>query len=290
MREKNISRSMKISILILCQLIISSLAPIASYYLDSYAKIIAVKLIYALSFTIPYYLWVRAFRPIGSSRKKRSVCAYKLPAFFVAFAAIVASLQVNIVLIELIGVSGGSSESSMPEGFFGFLFSFFMYAVIPSASEELFARATVMRAAGTGIKAALFSGVIFGLCHFNPYQLFYSVSCGIILSLLYLYTADIKPAIYLHFTVNTVVLILSYISKISSMGVYMAIESFTWLAILAVGVYFCYILLRDHQTALNEKTKEILNYKHDIKVREIFSVPLTVVYVIIILATVLRYI
>ena len=289
MKEINISRSVKVAILLLCQLVISSLAPIASSFLDSYARIIAVKLIYAASFVLPYLLWIRVFRPIGSSRKKRHVCEYKLPAFFVAFAAIVASLQVNIVMIELLGIKM-SGESSMPDGFFGFLFSFLLYAVIPSVSEELFSRGAVIRAAGTGIRAAVFSGVIFGLCHFNPYQLIYSVAAGIILSVLYLYTGDVKLAFGLHFAVNTVVLVLSYVSRICSVGVYMAIESCTWLLILALGVYYSYRMLCDHQIALGEKTKELKKNQVDMTVGEMLCAPMIVIYVIIIAVTVLRYV
>ncbi len=281
---------MQIAILLLVQLFISSTAPLASALLESYVKISAVKLIYALSFVFPYIMWKKMFKPIGASYKKHDWCEYKKPAFFVAFAAIVAVLQINIVLLEIIGVTSVSSGDGMPDGFWGFLFSLLMYALIPALSEELFSRGVVMRVAGAGIRAAILSGVLFGLCHFNPYQLVYAAGAGIVLSLLYLYTNDIKMSVYLHFTVNTVVLILSYLAGICSVGVYVAIECMVWLAVLALGIYYSWVMLRDYHHQINERTKEIKKNKEDITLREIFSPALLIVYAAIFVATLLRYI
>ena len=223
MKGKNTARSVRISTLILAQLVISSAAPIASALLDSYLRIAAVKIIYALSFVIPYIMWKRMFKPIGESYYTHDWCEYKKHVFFIAFAAIVALLQINIVTLELLRINSISSGNSMPGGFFGFLFSAFAYCVIPAVSEEMFARGAIMRAGGLGIRAAVLSGVIFGLCHFNPYQLIYSVGSGIVLSFLFLYTDDIRLTALLHFSVNTVVLILSYLSEVISYSLHNAL-------------------------------------------------------------------
>lgn len=290
MKGKNSKRAVSLAILILVQLAISALAPIVSSLLDSYLKVAAVKLIYAASFVCPYILWKRMFKPIGTSSKKHVWCDFKRPAFFVAFAAIVAFLQVNIVMLEILGVSSVSSSGGMFEGVWGFLFSVLMYAIIPSVSEEIFSRGVLMKVAGGGMHAAFLSGMIFGLCHFNPYQIIYAAGAGIVLSLLYLYTDDIKMSVYLHLSVNTVVLILSYLSRICSVGVYVAIECFVWLGVLALGIYYSWVLLRDHHRDINEKNKDIKEIKRDISYAEIFSPAMLVVYGVIILATVLRFI
>jgi membrane protease YdiL (CAAX protease family) len=233
-------------------------------------------------------MWKRNFKPIGTTYYTHDWCEYKRPAFFVAFAAIVALLQINIVTLELFSVTSVSSSGGMPEGFFGFLFSLVAYCVIPAMSEELFSRGVLMRVGGFGIRAAVLSGVIFGLCHFNPYQLIYSVGAGIVLSFLFLYTDDIRLTMLLHFVVNAVVLVLSYLAQICSVGLYVAIECVTWLAVLSVGVYFSWVILRDHQRALNEKTEDIKKNKADVTVSEIFSPAMIVVYAVIVVATVLR--
>ncbi|MBQ2863803.1 MAG: CPBP family intramembrane metalloprotease [Clostridia bacterium] len=288
MKGKNSKKAVAVALLVLIQLVISSAAPILSAHLDSYLKVTAVKLIYALSFVLPYIFWKRVIKPVGKSYKKHVWCEYKLPAFFIAFAAIVAFLQLNIVILELVGVTGTSSSGGMFEGFFGFLFSVLMYVLIPAVSEELFSRGVLMRVAGFGMHAAFLSGIFFGLCHFNPYQLIYSVGAGIVLSLLYLYTDDIKMPIYLHLTVNMTVLCLSYLSRICSVGTYVAIECIVWLAVLAIGIYYSYVLLRDHHRDIYEKNKDIREHKGDVTYREIFSPAMIVVYTVIVAATLLR--
>lgn len=290
MKAKNTKRAVIIAILMLCQLAISSFAPRVSSLCDGYIKVLAVKLIYAVSFLIPCFLWKRVFKPVGDSHSKHAWCEYRLPAFFIAFAAIVACLQVNVVLLELFPSEKAASGGFMPEGFWGFLFSLLMYAVIPAITEELFFRGVILRVAGGGFWAAVLSGALFGLCHFNPSQLVYSVGSGIVLGLLFLYTSDIKLPVLLHLCVNTVVLVLSYASRAVEVGVYVAAECILWLLILGIGIYFCYVLLRDHQIEINERTKDIKNIKTDISRAELVSPAMIVVYVAIILATVLRLI
>ncbi len=289
MKENNSKKAVTLAFLVLVQLVISSAAPLVSPFFESYYKVAAVKLIYAMSFVVPYIFWKRMFRPIGLSNSKHTYCEYKKPAFFVAFAAIVAFLQINIVLLEVFNVTSSSSGSGVFNGFFGFLFSLLMYAVIPAITEELFSRGVIMRICGGGYNAAIVSGVIFGVCHFNPYQLVYAVGSGIVISFLYLYTSDMRLAVYLHLCVNTVVLMLSYLAKICPVGVYVAIECVVWLTVLALGIYYSYVILRDYQIQVQQRTKKIRKNKEDILPAEIFSPVMLVVYAVIIAATVFRY-
>ena len=287
MKGRNSKRAVTLSILILIQLVICSLATVASAFFDGYARIILVKLIYTASFVFPYVLWKRAIKPVGVTLSKRSLCEYKIPAFFIAFAAIVACLQINIVALEIFSVSRETS-ASMPEGFGGFLFSLFVYALLPAATEELFYRGVVARVAGMGRRAAILSGIVFGLCHFDPSQLIYAVGSGVVLGLLYLYTDDIRMPIGLHLTVNTTVLLLSYLSRLVTVGVYVAVECFVWLAVLSIGVYYCYIVLRDHQRAIRQKNEEVMKMKGDISISETISPAMLIVWIAIAVSTVLR--
>ncbi len=290
MKAKNTKRAVIIAILMLCQLAVSSLAAFVSPLFDGYIKVLAVKLIYAVSFLIPCFLWNRAFKPVGDDCSNPSWCEYRLPAFFIAFAAIVACLQVNVVLLELFPYEKAASGGFMPDGFWGFVFSLLMYAVIPAITEELFFRGVILRVAGSGFWAVALSGALFGLCHFNPSQLVYSVGSGIVLALLCLYTSNIKLPVLLHLCVNVTVLVLSYASRALEVGVYVAVECILWLLILGVGIYFCYVILRDYQIQINERTKDIKNIKADISRAELISPAMLIVYVAIILATVLRLI
>jgi len=275
---------------VLLQLCVSSIAPLAASLSEGYLKVLLVKLIYAVSFVAPYFLWKRSFKPVGVSFSKHVYCEYKKPAFFVAFAAIVAFLQINIVILELIPSDASSSSGGMFEGVFGFLFSLLMYALLPALTEELFSRGVVMRISGGGVNAAILSGVLFGLCHFNPSQLIYSVGAGVVLGLLCLYTNDIKMSVYLHLCVNTTVLVLSYLAMILPVGAYVAVECVLWLAVLGLGIYYSNVLLRDYQRQIQQRGEEIKKYKEDIRITEIFSPAMLIVYGAIILATVLRYI
>ena len=290
MKGKNSKRAITLSVLMLVQLAISSMAPFVASVTDGYLKVSLVKLVYAFSFVAPYVLWKRSFKPVGVSFAKHIYCEYKKPAFFVAFAAIVTFLQINIVFLELIPSDSTSSSGGMFEGFFGFLFSLLMYALVPALTEELFSRGVVMRICGGGVKAAVLSGVLFGLCHFNPSQLIYSIGAGVVLGLLCLYTNDIKMAVYLHLCVNTTVLILSYLAMILPVGFYVAIECILWLAVLGLGIYYSNVLLRDYQRQIQQRGEEIKKNKEDIRVAEIFSPAMLVVYGAILVATVLRYI
>ncbi len=290
MRLKNTKRALSVAILVLVQLAISGLAPLLSSFLDSYWKVGAVKLVYAVSFIVPYMMWKRMFKPVAVSFSKHRYCEYKLPLFFVGFAAIVACLQINIVFLELFAIRVPASSTGMFDGVIGVVFSALMYVLIPSVTEEMFSRGVILRLAGGGVLAAVLSGVLFGLCHFNPYQLIYSVGAGIVLGVLYLYTQDLRISVYLHLAVNATVLVLSYVSKICSAGVYVAIECVVWLTVLLLGVYFCRVLLKNHGLALFTRTAEIRENKKDITVREIFSPAMLVVYAAIIAATVLRFV
>lgn len=288
MKGKNSKRAIALSVLILFQLAISSIAPFVASFFEGYPKVLLVKLVYALSFVAPYVLWKRSFKPVGVSFSKHVYCEYKKPAFFVAFAAIVAFLQINIVVLELI--PSDSSSGGMFEGIWGFLFSLVMYALIPALTEELFSRGVVMRVGGNGVRAAVLSGVLFGLCHFNPSQLIYSVGAGVVLGFLCLYTNDIKMPVYLHLCVNTTVLILSYLAMILPVGAYVAIECILWLTVLGLGIYYSNVLLRDYQRQIHQRGEEIKKHKEDIRVAEIFSPAMLIVYGAIIIATVLRFI
>ena len=290
MKGKSTGRAVRLSILLLTQLVICSVAPVVSGMLDSYLKVAVVKGIYALSFAVPCIMWKRMFKPIGASYYTHGWCEFKKPAFFVAFAAIVAFLQVNIVMLELFGVRSLSSDGGFFEGILGFLFSLVMYCILPALSEETFSRGVVMRVGGMGVRAAVLSGVLFGLCHFNPYQLLYSIGTGIVLSFLLIYTEDIKLTVLLHFTVNTVVLVLSYLARLTPVGVYVAIECIVWLAVLSLGVYYSRVILRDHHRSLNEKTKELKKNKSDITLAEVFSPAMIIAFAAIVVATVLRMI
>ena len=288
--KKSTGRAVRLSVLLLTQLVISSAAPLVSGMLDSYLRVVAVKGIYALSFIIPCIMWKRMFKPIGASYYTHGLCEFRKPAFFVAFAAIVALLQINIVVLELFGVTSVSSGGGSFDGVLGFLFSLAFYCIIPAATEETFSRGVVMRVCGMGVRAAVLSGVLFGLCRYNPYQLVYSIGAGIVLSFLLVYTEDVKLTVLLHFAVNTVVLILSYLARIIPVGAYVAVECIVWLTVLSLGVYYSRVILRDHHRSLNEKTKELKKNKSDITVGEIFSPAMIFAYVLIAAVTVLRLI
>lgn len=288
MKQNSNKREVQFAFLLILSLTISSFAALISPLVDSYyLKVFLVKGIYALSYLVSFWLWKRSYHVIGDGYAKHKYCEYKLPAFFVAFAAVVAFLQINIVLLEMLSYS--SDSSPMPSGFLGYVFSLIMFVILPAYTEELFFRGVLLKISGGGFRAALLSGIVFGLCHFNLSQYIYAVGSGIVFAFLYIYTDDFKLCVILHTVINFTVMSLSYLSRTLSVGWYVFIECLVWLCILSLGVYYSYILLRDYGHKIAQKTEDIKNKKGDIGRGALISKPMIVCYSVIALLTVLRF-
>jgi len=80
-----------------------------------------------------------------------------------------------------------------------------LIAVLPAITEELVSRGAFLSGYRdvAPVKAAVMSGLIFGLMHMNFRQFFYAFTLGALISIVVIYSGNIIYAIIMHFVVNT---------------------------------------------------------------------------------------
>ena len=132
-------------------------------------------------------------------------------------AVAVANL-VTIFIIELLGesiVSPVPTASSPSE----FLLLFAVIAGSAGICEELFFRGAILNAfeSDLGKKwGAIFSGLLFGIFHFNPQNLFGPILLGIMFAYLVQLTGSIFAGVIAHITNNGLAVTLGYVNNLFS--------------------------------------------------------------------------
>lgn len=149
--------------------------------------------------------------------------------------------------------------------------SLFYMAVIPCIVEELAYRGIILgtfRKAGR-LKAVIIAGCLFGIMHMNFNQMAYAILIGIVLGFLAEAVGSIIPGMIVHFLINGVSVVLSYIvakmpalsdaaeSTISTRADYLAAAG-SYFPFAAAGFVFS-ILLIYAMAALNNREKEFMS-------------------------------
>ncbi len=96
--------------------------------------------------------------------------------------------------------------STMADGSVSFWLILFAFAVTPAICEELAFRGPILsgfRHRGRDGLAILFSGLLFGVMHMIPQQVFNASLLGLVLGLLAVKSGSIFPAMVFHFMNNT---------------------------------------------------------------------------------------
>lgn len=104
------------------------------------------------------------------------------------------------------------NADSIPE----LLIVVFMAALTPAICEEFYFRGYFLRNMSrkyTGKSAVIISGLIFGLFHFNPFQLSGLILMGIYFSFLTWHYKSLWASMIAHFANNSLVIVAYYISK-----------------------------------------------------------------------------
>jgi len=151
--------------------------------------------------------------PFSAAMKIIVLAALFLPTIAVA----------NLVSLFIIEIFGTSIDFSIPSASTGpeFLLLFAVIAGSAGLCEEIFFRGAVLNGYETelGLKwGAVFSGLLFGIFHFNPQNLFGPIILGIVFSYLVQLTGSIFASIIAHTTNNGIAVTMGYLLNVFSPG------------------------------------------------------------------------
>jgi len=120
--------------------------------------------------------------------------------------------QLDTMMKALVG------SHSVPE----FLFVALIVSVIPAFAEEFYFRGYLLRNFSRvyrGFSAAVLTGVLFGLFHFNPFQITGLILLGIYFSLIVWYFQSLWAGVLAHFTQNFLAVLVYFIAEHSTLAV-----------------------------------------------------------------------
>jgi hypothetical protein len=138
----------------------------------------------------------------------------------------------------------------MPDAFRDFMlkllqpniFSFLSVAVAAPILEELLFRGIILEGFLRNYspqKAIIWSAVIFGLAHLNPWQAFGAIAIGLLIGWLYWKTDSLLPGIFLHFANNLLAYLLTFSINSTFESFYMLINNWVIYGIIfgiALGI------------------------------------------------------
>ncbi len=207
---------------------------------------------YFLAFAVPAWIFCAVSRKQESFRK--GFYRGKLPATMplIAFAVIAlnfAAAYVNSYVLTMVFPGLESLLAVMqeePMAWYEIMMTFFTIAVVPAICEELLFRGVILsNLLPYGRTVAIMgSGLLFGIMHENPLQIFYTSLMGITLGYVYVKTRSFWVCVLLHFLNNSVSVVQSALVGRSDVadGVSVALE----LTIIVVGALSVAILLYRH--------------------------------------------
>ena len=149
--------------------------------------------------------------PVSAIFKIVGIAALMLPVIAVA----------NLITLFFIELLGTSLPSSVPTASSGLEYMLLFAVIAGSAGicEEIFFRGVILNAyeSELGRKwGAIFSGVLFGLFHFNPQNLFGPILLGILFAYLVQVTGSIWAGIIAHTANNGIAVTAGYLINLSA--------------------------------------------------------------------------
>lgn len=148
--------------------------------------------------------------------------SFKKVSFKTVFLSLVLGVLVFILvnyissfwytLISFLGFSSGNSGGTADYSFVAFLFAVLTTGIMPGFCEEVAHRGLMLGSIkNNGIKRAiLLSALLFALMHFNVVQFGYAFVVGLILGFVTAITRSIFPAMIIHFTNNTLSVLIEF--------------------------------------------------------------------------------
>ena len=125
-----------------------------------------------------------------------------------ALAVSISAAYINSLLLSPLNLTDAYMElwgtTDEPYKAYEIFIMFISTALVPAVCEELLFRETILSSLlpfGKGV-ATVFSAVLFGLMHQNPYQILYTTVMGVILGYAYIKTRSIWCPMIIHFCNN----------------------------------------------------------------------------------------
>ena len=225
-------------------------------------RVIAMKVLHAVACLVPVALYIFGGASLKIRRSLRINCMPAFPMFFIFLAVICAALLINVKLCELLSGIGASFSAGEPQLFFGFwgiVFSLFVYVILPAVCEELFFRYALLGSLGGGLYGVLISALCFSLMHFNLFGTVYTFTSGLVLACAAIATGSLLLPMLLHLSMNSIAFALSYLSLRLDATVYLQVESIIWSVVFLGGVVFAVFTLLN----FNRQQNELVNIEKD---------------------------
>ena len=205
---------------------------------------------YFSCFVVPARIFCRSAKKKGEYRVGfyRGYLPRTMPLLIFAVIAInFAAAYVNSYVIPAIfpGLEGLMAVmESEPLAWYEIVMSFVTVAIVPAICEEILFRGVILtHLLPYGRTVAIIgSGLLFGLMHGNPLQLFYTSLLGVVLGYVYLKTRSIAVCMVLHFVNNSISVLQSalYDRSPNASGIAIGME----LGIIVIGAVSMFLLLR----------------------------------------------
>lgn len=128
-----------------------------------------------------------------------------------------------------------------------FIYTIFLFGVVPAVGEELFFRGLLMRfihkRTGRIHFSVLLSATVFAFFHGEPYSTFPILFMGMLLGYVYYFTGSIWLNILVHFIVNSIQVTLLYMSNNGMLSTGLSeMESLPWYVVVVSLIVFCVFL------------------------------------------------
>ena len=218
-------------------------------------KLLITKGLHALSCLLPALIYRLLTGPIGIRRTLKVNCMPVLPMFFISLALISGALQLNIVLLEVIGRTSVRNTSFLAVntygGVGGIILSVFLFVLLPAICEELFFRYALLEGFGNGMYGIIISALCFSVMHYNLFATPYTFIAGIVFGCCAAATGSLMLSTLLHVTINGIALLLSYMKNMLGTQMYITFESILWSIIFAAGVIFAVFTLLNYSRQHN---------------------------------------
>lgn len=268
------------SFLMILQLAVSSVAKLPVVRYNNSGAGLAV---YALSFLLPVFIYIKFLQRAPVSYKRLSVG--KIPPAKDCILYITAAVSVTMLaalangmftsMLELLGITVQPSSLTPGYGVNGILFTITVSVFLPALLEELLCRYAVMgllMPCGK-VAAAVASGVMFGLMHTNPSQIIYATVSGCLIGYFVATTNSISLGILIHGAINSISLLFLYAEGGNSSESFMSTYILLQIIIIALGLVSLVIIIYKSRKGREERKVS------DIKaIRTILLSPVTLLY------------
>lgn len=172
--------------------------------------------LYGIGYFLAFFIPAKIFGLMSRNKPGYQELVYRgrLPRrmpliLFAVIAVNFIAAYINSYVLTLIFPTLQSAMESVQEApmeWYEIMMQFFTVAIVPAICEEILFRGVVLKNLlpyGRTV-AILGSGLLFGLMHCNPLQLFYTATLGVVLGYVYVKTRSLFACMFIHFCNNSI--------------------------------------------------------------------------------------